>query len=383
MWAVERFGYQLWQALWYPAPLTYDEAGNANLDVDFVHRKVVDSVSTMFRGRLTEVLLVPFQKAKGLHALCAEANIRTFGDTFDGLTIKDCLHPRPWDGAESVPTTFLKHPKTGEDTGIHVPRGFTCITHDELVAAYAAMKNAGVEKIVLKPSWSSSGSGIKMDVTEAQIAKYKWDSSKGSIVLEEFLAVDVDPTDGRARWPVVHFLARSRCGEVVEQLIAGTASYNGTVSPCDIGAAVSNRVQEVAGELAEVFGFSGFWGIDLLVHKNEPYLIDLNSGRPNGGHVPKIFVSLHAPNQPFKFWKEKHVSGQLTAKKMHSAMLKAGLGFTSESKRGMIILHVFPGVIATVMAIGTNKKDLAKLLEEWDVHRADILMEEPGAAAAH
>ena len=374
MWAVERFGYQLWQALWYPAPLQKNpETGAASLDIGFVHAKVVEAVRTMFRGRLKSVLLIPFQKARGLHALCAKYNIPTFGDTFEGLTIKDCLHPRPWDGASSVPTTYLMHPKTGEQTDVRVPRGFTCVDKDELVAADTALRAAGVAGVVLKPSWSSSGSGIVVNISAEDVASYEWNITKGSIVLEEFLEVDVDPSDGKARWPVVHFLARSRCGEVVEQLIAGTTSYNGTVSPSDINSVVEARVLAVSTTLAEVFGFNGFWGIDLLVHKGEPYLIDLNSGRPNGGHVPKIFVSLHAPNQPFKFWKEKHVASDLTAAKLHGAFIKAGLAFTSKEKRGLIILHVFPGVIATIMAIGRNKKDLAALLAQWDAHRTDII----------
>ena len=55
MWAVERFGYQLWQALWYPLKVTTDEHGKAWYDVDLVHKKVVDSVRTMFNGRLLNV----------------------------------------------------------------------------------------------------------------------------------------------------------------------------------------------------------------------------------------------------------------------------------------------------------------------------------------
>ena len=226
------------------------------------HTRVVTACFTCSCA-LRQVLLVPFQKAKQLHALCSAAGVRTFGDTFDGLTIKDCLHPRPWDGAKSVPSTYLRHPKTGDATRILVPRGFTCVNRTELVAAHAALTGAGVERIVLKPSWSSSGDGIVMNVSAEQVEAYTWDENRGSVVLEEFLVADVNPSDGRTRWPVVHFLARSQCGEVVEQLIAGTATYKGTVSPCDIETVVGERVQSAAEELAEIFGFSGFWGIDL------------------------------------------------------------------------------------------------------------------------
>ena len=54
-------------------------------------------------------------------------------------------------------------------------------------------------------------------------------------------------------------------------------------------------------------------GVDFLSVKGVPYLADLNTGRFNGGHTPKLFRSMYSPDAHFYCWKcttpeELHVS---------------------------------------------------------------------------
>ena len=39
--------------------------------------------------------------------------------------------------------------------------------------------------------------------------------------------------------------------------------------------------------------------------EGKPVLVDVNTGRFNGAHSPKLFIDIHAPGQAFYCWKSK------------------------------------------------------------------------------
>lgn len=371
-WACEALGYKLWQAIWFPLPDHWPMTGHAK---QRLHETVVDSLAAIplpmtAAGERMDMVLVPFSVPKHLKALCEARDIHVFGDGVGHFVRKDALHPPP-KGPDDVMLDVMRHPKTGEPMDIHVPRGFTCFNHDQLMVAEKIMRDAGI-KIVLKPSWESSGKGIIVGVTHEEIEAMKWNPDKGEIVLEEFLDADKN-ADGSLLLPVVHFVARSQYGEIVEQLIAGTTTYNGTISPSRVPTPAKDRVKVVTELLADAMDLSGFWGVDFLMVKGEPYLIDLNTGRPNGGHVPKIFAARFAPKRPFKSWKDHEVPAHTSILKIQRALSELGLAFDKKTKRGIVVLHLFPGIIGSYLAVGRNDEDLATVLAAWDENKESTI----------
>jgi len=393
-WACDALGYQLWQAVWVPfdfSALPYPTQQREKL-----YELVVAALRTMPLVSATasfaaaaaeagealvsstddrpELILVPFRKPKKLLELCEEAGIHVFGDVQDGLLQKDVLHPRP-DAmlkGNSPLTGHLLHPESKEPLPIRVPRGFTCFNRTELAWAVEAMEREGL-RIVFKPSWGSSGKGILMNFTAADLEKLSWDPEKGPVAVEEYIDAD-RKSDGELLLPVIHCLARSQFGDIVEQLITGTTSYNGTASPCRVEDMVRDKVDRATGLLADTLDMQGFWGVDYLLKDGEPILIDLNSGRPNGGHVPKIFCARFAPGKPFLFWKEKHTPIEARVSSIYSKLIELGLVFNKKERRGITVMSCLPGGLSSFIAIGDSDEEVAKLRDAWRANYDDIML---------
>lgn len=392
-WACDTLGYQLWQAVWVPFDMEslpwpadkrarmYETVVTALRTMPLVSATASAAMTAAETGgtlaagveERPEMILVPFRKPKKLVEFCDAAGIHVFGDLSDGLLQKDVLHPRPSaELKEDSPLVgHLLHPESREPLPIRVPRGFTCFDKDELTWGVVAMKRAGL-RVVLKPSWGSSGDGIILDFTEELLKDYTWNPELGPVGIEEFIDAD-RKSDGSLLLPVIHCLARSQFGDIVEQLITGTTSYNGTASPCKVEDSVRGKVDRATSLLADTLDMQGFWGVDYLLQDGEPVLIDLNSGRPNGGHVPKIFSARFAPGKPFYFWKEKRTPIDTRVHTIYGNLIDRGLAFNKTTKRGITVMSCLPGGLSSFLAIGDSDEDVAELRRQWSSGKAEIM----------
>ena len=368
-WLAERYSYEPWQALWY-APA--DEA-----DPVRVHRDVVAAAGRYTAGpaaaRCARMTLIPRRGTHPLAALATGNGLLFLGDDDHGaLPKKDCLHPFLDKGRESLVHRFLLNPYTGEPARIRVPRGFRCRTKRELLDAYRLLTDQGFT-LFLKPGWQEGGFGIEYNVSYEAVRDFEWDTAQGPVVLEEALGRDAHP-DGRPILPVALLLASSIVGDVVEQLVrkaSGYKAYFGTLSPIQVPPDLKQRLRDCALQVADVLQFKGFWGVDFLLHDGEIYLIDINSGRLNGGHPPILFASMYAPGQPFQFWRNAQLIPDAEA--IEAMLQRLGLAFTSRNKRGVVIMSSVPGIESSFLAIGKSIADLESIIALWNAHVPPVL----------
>ena len=358
-WAAEHYGLESWQVLWYPiAPL------------ERLHVQVLSTARSIAALQNREILLVPYMPTVPSHrwlsfSLLAKG-MAVLGGPADAALAKDCLHPVPENGASSVLEGHLRHPVTKALTDIRVPRGFRCETRQHLRDAYAALSKAGL-KVAVKPSGGSHGAGVLFDVSEKQIQGL--DLAAGVICLEEVLQRDRQP-DGPFVLPMIHFVGCNMFGDNVQQVVKDDKEYCGTMHPTDYPEPLLDRLRALACTLAGVFQFQGLWGVDLVLQDGEPFLVDLNV-RLCASHVPRIFVSMHAPGQPWKYWQQK-LSPELldpTTLSMHLQRLQ--LQFTPKAGRGLVslgrLLEREPDLVQ-LLAIGVDKADLDGVLDTWNAH---------------
>jgi len=387
-WACDTLGYELWQAIW--VPFDFEGLPWSKPKRYKMYKLVIHALQTMplvtasgsggaggaggaGAGERPEVILVPFHKPKAMLDMCEAAGIKVFGDLAEGLIRKDMLHPRPDPELKEkspLPNTLL-HPVSREPLPIRVPRGFTCFNKDELRWGFEAMHAAGC-RIVVKPSWESAGHGIDLNFTREKMEEYHWKESLGPVGLEEYIDAD-KKSDGSLLLPVIHCLARSQFGDIVEQLITGTTSYNGTASPCRVEDTTRGKVAAAITLLADTLDFQGFWGVDFLLVKGEPILIDLNTGRPNGGHVPKIFAARFAPGKPFYFFKVRETPAGTRIATIYKRLIEKGLAFNKVTRRGLALMHCLPGGLSSFLAVGDDDADVDRIKALWMEHREYIL----------
>jgi len=90
------------------------------------------------------------------------------------------------------------------------------------------------------------------------------------------------------------------------------------------------RGAHICRKLHDALQFRGFWGVDTLVdRRGRVLLIDLNVGRPNGGHAPKLFMQLRAPNAGGFCFVKCHMPSSMSVLEATEAAREAGLLFGS------------------------------------------------------
>jgi hypothetical protein len=208
---------------------------------------------------------------------------------------KDILHPSA--GSDSH-QSFLQ--KIMPDHNIIVPRGYSCKNTEELLKAVELMRNdpgPPMKNVLIKPTGTSDGEGIVSYPLDTPLSVFEeYPFLMGKILLEERLELDLNP-DGTVMTIVSHYCGRFLLGPSCDQLIGNEESptaFIGNVYPSVCPRPLRKRCEGIVKDIINVTHPLGPGGFDFLFQKGEPYLVDVNSGRFNGGMFPKAFHKQYA-----------------------------------------------------------------------------------------
>ena len=167
------------------------------------------------------------------------------------------------------------------DNNIKTVKGFYCTNKEELLLSYYELIRNNINNILIKPVTSTSGNNI-IDANNIDIIK-NYNFEYGYVNLEEKIILN-------DKFPVLHFIGKKDCLDLSEQIIINN-SYSGVTNITSFNQEFDNEINNIKKILIDKFQLNGFWGVDFLVSKNnEIYLNDINCGRLNGSHFPKIYI---------------------------------------------------------------------------------------------
>jgi hypothetical protein len=208
---------------------------------------------------------------------------------------KDILHPSP---VSEKRISFLKEKMP--HLNIPVPRGFVCKNMSELLKAVTLMRadpGPPMKNVLIKPIGTSDGEGIVSYPLDSPMSLFEeYHFALGTILLEERLELDMNP-DGSVMTIVSHYCGQFLLGPSCDQIIGNEESSTAfignvypSVCPRMLRKQCETMVQDVIRETRPV----GPGGFDFLFQRGEPFLVDVNSGRFNGGMFPKAFHKQYA-----------------------------------------------------------------------------------------
>jgi hypothetical protein len=200
---------------------------------------------------------------------------------------KDILHPRPVPGSQSLLETL------GLAEPIAKPRGFLCDTTEELMAAARLMREQypDVTEVLVKPTNGSDGDGILFFSVNDDEGFANYPFEMGTVVMEEKLNLDRN-LDGTEVSVVTHYFADGLLGPSCDQLLGSATSvtaFNGNIFPSAVPRELRKECERTVLAIMAITKPQGPGGFDFLFQGNVPYLVDVNSGRFNGGMNPKAF----------------------------------------------------------------------------------------------
>jgi len=237
-----------------------------------------------------------------------------------------------------------------------VAAGYTCSTREELLVAYRLLD---MPEVVIKPVFGAAGEGIEFVSSGDYLASYSF--PMGDVCLEELLELD-RADDGVVLSPAVHYFGTSIVGTTaVDQIMVGTnyAGWRKSQAPKSFQEITLRDVRHIIKAIQP----KGPGGFDFLSVGGAPLLSDVNTGRFNGAHFPKLFVEMYAPGQAMFCWKFEPPS-TLDVVTFWSRLINRGIAL----RPGFDISGVFPilflpGLSGLFIAVaGTNEE--AKALHE-------------------
>ncbi|EGD83405.1 hypothetical protein, variant [Salpingoeca rosetta] len=233
---------------------------------------------------------------------------------------------------------------------VRVARGFTCDTVDDLLLAYDLL---GDDKAVIKPVFGAAGEGIVFVSSAAELTAYTF--PMGQVSLEEFLPLDKADDDMEIA-PAIHYMAKEVIGTcLVDQLMQSTAycGWRASVTAPAFQQICMDATQAILGATSP----TGPGGFDFLSVGGNPVLTDVNTGRFNGAHFPKLFLEANSPGR--RFYSFKFKPGQdLCIRDVWTAFEAQGIQFVpGESDVGVFPIVYLRGLAALFIAIAETDEE--------------------------
>eukprot|EP00478_Filoreta_tenera_P000325 GABV01000325.1.p1 GENE.GABV01000325.1~~GABV01000325.1.p1 ORF type:complete len:480 (-),score=177.80 GABV01000325.1:5-1414(-) len=345
-----------------------------------------------FTGVINDALTTIAEKAPGASVvvrspsprvvkLIGELGLRLDNDL--DLPNKEWLHSKDRGLKHTVQ---LRDPKTGKSVNLHKPYGWTAFDKETLLKGYDALREKlGPEgKLVAKYTELTAGTGVTLDVDRAFVEKIE-PSKASPVVLEEMLVADRLPgyETKYENAPSVHYIGKDRYGEICSQLSLGQF-FNGVASPAiGMPKALSSEIHAVCRAISRQFKFQSTWGLDFMVCKGKPYLIDLNFGRLNNTHYAKMFLDLHdLLDLPFRSFKREIPVFDNGMTSIWAHLLSRGLAFSPETHYGVAVLAFDNGIRASFVAIASTPEEVIELQHGVDDWLSTVRAAEGAAAAA-
>jgi hypothetical protein len=201
---------------------------------------------------------------------------------YGGRVMKDMIYPNK--NAMYLTVHGEAPPLYVENYKLPRLRGFWCRNKEELFDAYLKLQTLGVSEMAIKPIYTSGGLGIQFikDIDEIEYYGFPY----GEIVLEEKVC------DLENIFPVYHFEENKCCLDISFQLIKEN-KFSGVTNMLILPEHLQQECERQKDEFLKTFELKAFWGIDMMIVKNNIFVNDINSGRLNGSHPPKYFIKNH------------------------------------------------------------------------------------------
>ena len=310
----ELYGLREWQAIWYDPLLTVEEGGEggdsvipdlATADRSFMALQTILDELTTHR--------IPASRRHLYHIFHSHPNaavrdqiqacgLNFLGDQDEHPILGSLREAKAWLHADydsssqrvSLPDAI----RNGEitSTSVHIPRGYVCASVEEQYEAFRELKSKDPSiRVVIKPTDGLGSTGVVLDATEADLApKNTKNWLKGlEYTIEEMIGAKGGPS------PTVYM-----CGStpivVADQVMGGTnGSFvnQGNFVPSAAPSAMQQTMRDAGAAIGEYLGLRGQWGLDFVINEatQDPVIVDLNMGRPNGSLSYFLWRSRQVP----------------------------------------------------------------------------------------
>ena len=292
MWC-EVYGLQEWQAVWFDPLLAADGMHCSEKDA------AADPSNLVLQNVLNELLLTAEkigQYPSQFHVYHSHATsavrdavlargLSFLGDVDEHHIINSLQEAKGWlhadyDGTSSRPSLAAELRRGGIGcASVRIPRGYVCYTAEEQFEAFRKLKaSEPTPRLVLKPSDGFFSVGVVLDAKEEDLAprnSHPWVKGE-SYIIEEMIGAPGGPS------PTVYMCGKTAV-VVADQIISGTA-LQGNFVPSSMPSATQQAMADTGAAIAEFLGLKGHWGMDFAIDEasQQPVVVDLNMGRPNG-----------------------------------------------------------------------------------------------------
>ena len=282
-----------------------------------------------------------------------EMGVAVFGEEFDWVNEyghKGILHRH---------MSNLDQPSIMEQVApnVRVARGYTCSTTEELVKAWELLQ---CEMVVVKPVFGAAGEGI-LFVSDVEVLK-SYDFAMGDVILEEFLALDRS-SDGIVLSPAVHYFGSTPVGRgLVDQIMVGTGYAGWRRSQAS--KVFQQTCTRAMTKILKALKPKGPGGFDFLSVEGLPFLTDVNTGRFNGAHYPKVFLDMYAGDKTFYCFKFKPPPG-LKVRQFWYRLQSSDIAFTpGVSESGVWPLIYLRGLSGLYIAVAKTDREAYNLYQQ-------------------
>lgn len=337
-------GLEGWQIL-------YTTGQNYLLDADIGYELIL-TISKLFAEHSGQWLLAPYcgNAAFNYWASRYFPNISVLADDeewADRMADKGILHPNAIPERRNVLMPYIGHLAQAV-----TPRGYTCDSKDELLLGAEMLHKAGIERLILKPRFTSAGFGTFFP-TQAELEAYNF--PEGGVVLEEVLNFQGVSS--------IQFYGTKLLPCPTDQLVRG-AVFDGNIVPSRQPIEFQRQLMQAAQSVLDYIQPKGLGAFDFLDVDGVPYLVDPNLGRWTGGWISRWFHQIHAAWMVYQAWKI-HPPSELSVDKYWKRLVSAGVAFIPGSnKPGVFPLCFLSGMWSMLIAFGHNHEELPSLVSE-------------------
>jgi len=305
--------------------------------------------------------IYPFWRSSSVQQSIADAGFGCIGDLDEHPILgrlqsaKSWLHP--YFSRTSTSASCLDDARLSGDLPaiVRAPKGFICSSPAEQHAAFLQIKQLNpASKIVIKPASGTGGYGLILDAQISDLPPIGGDEAAGSeVIVEEMVGGAGSPS------PTV-YMCGSEVIAIAEQLMSGT-TYGGLVVPSkSIAEKTMQAMAEAAAAIGSHLGLTSHWGLDFVIDPNtqQPLVVDLNIGRPNGNMAYFLWRSAQVPpklrlSQPelFQLILLRTAPQDETFDEFVAFLQEHGILWSNECASGILPATHVPGRWATVLCV--------------------------------
>ena len=385
MWC-DNYGLLEWQAVWFDPLLSMEEGGMLGSEIETADRSaqtlqaVLKDVKVRTAASLgARVHMYHSHPNAAVRDEILASGLDFLGDVDEHPTIGSLREAKGWlhgdYSSSSLRPSLADALRNGDIScgSVRVPRGYVCKSIDEQHAAFKELKADDPSiRIVLKPTDGLGCAGLVLDATEADLAPVNTKSFiKGELyTIEEMIGAKGGPS------PTVYMCGSTPIA-IADQVMEG-ASNVGNFIPSTAPSKMQQAMVEAGKAIGDYLGLRGQWGLDFVVDEatQNPVIVDLNMGRPNGNLSYFLWHSRQTPppalasHELFQTVLERVGPMGETAGEFVQLLRNAGLLWHAGCAEGVLPAMHISGMSSSIVVASWKSRNalqsLCKRLKEMD-----------------